>query len=120
MSSQNFISNILFQSALIGCLFCFLVVGKLYGQSEQDVEFVEPPKKEKAYHPSTTEKKIKRANRSTLSGYSSKEGGAAINERKKYKDHSEKSDWKNEDISEEVSTLSFNIFLYVLDRFKED
>lgn len=119
MSPQNLISKIVLKVASFSFLFCMFFTFNLYGQSEKEVEFTDQAKKEKAYHPSTSEIE-KKANQDTFSGYSSKKGENSLRERNKYKDHSDKSDWNGEEVSEEVSTLSFNIFLYVLDRFKED
>ncbi|WP_073095693.1 hypothetical protein [Cyclobacterium lianum] len=95
-------------------------MGDLYGQTEQDVEFKVPEKTEKPYHPSHTEKEFEKVESGSLSGYALKRAGDSRGDKKKYTDHSEKSDWSEEETAEEVSTLSFNIFLYVLDRFKED
>ncbi|NHE59474.1 hypothetical protein [Cyclobacterium plantarum] len=119
MSSQNLILKTAFKAVIFGCLFCVFFTVNLFGQSEKDVVIADPTKKEKAYHPSTSENE-KRTNQETFSGYSAKKDQDLLRESNKYKDHSEKSDWKKEEVSEEVSTLSFNIFLYVLDRFKED
>lgn len=77
---------------------------------------------EASYHPQKNGKqlenpKIKSAERS-FSGYL--KGENLSEQTTTSKDSGERGAYNSEKSSEEASTLSFNIFLYVLDRFKED
>ena len=62
MSSQNFILNILFKipPSSVGLVLFSCCKGNSNGQSEQDVEFVEPPKKRKGLSSSPPQKRNKK------------------------------------------------------------
>ncbi|MDN3689023.1 hypothetical protein [Cyclobacterium jeungdonense] len=105
----------------MGLLFCVFSIEASFGQSEAGGVIAGEQVNEVSYHPQTPEKRLDKSSgkseKRSFSGYSKNENGS---ERSDYQGISDKGTQNGEASSEEVSTLSFNIFLYVLDRFKED
>lgn len=121
MVAQNKNSKTSLKLLILGLLFCAFSNTASYGQSEAGGVIAGEQAKEVPYHPQAAEKQLDRSGdksgKRSFSGYSRKEKAS---ERTDDKDTSAKGTQNGETSSEEASTLSFNIFLYVLDRFKED
>jgi hypothetical protein len=103
-------------SGVLGCLFCFFAEPELMAQSERDLVSPEENKTNQAYaeKPTLKDQRVSSEQDESSSDYSplySKKNSEKVPERK-----GGDKDAKNE----EMSTLSFNLFLYVLDRFRED
>ncbi len=97
----------------INSFFCYNVAA----QSESGVS--EERKNETAYHPDPSEKKVKQET-NAVSDYSPRQGEIVNKRNNKYSEHKFSDTEIKEKGNDEMSTLSFNIFLYVLDRFKEE
>ena len=115
MYTVQILRKLLFSVIIVGSinLFC----NKVNAQSEREVS--EERKNETAYHPELSEKKVK-PETNEISGYTTDQKEIAIKRNNKYREHKFSDTEINEKGNDEMSTLSFNIFLYVLDRFKEE
>ncbi|WP_375584886.1 hypothetical protein [Cyclobacterium xiamenense] len=102
-------------------MFCFFAVSAAKGQTEERSIPSDIREKEAPYHPQSAEKPAEQSSKQaadrSFSGYTLEKNGS---KKPKYKELGDEGHSGGETSSEEVSTLSFNIFLYVLDRFKED
>ncbi|MFC4873886.1 hypothetical protein [Negadavirga shengliensis] len=105
--------------SFLGILFCFLYSTELKAQSEGDLVLPGEIKSEHSYKDTTSPTQAV-ASEESASDYSPLNRDRNIpNEEKEQKP--EYSQNREKQIkNEEMSTLSFNIFLYVLDRFRED
>ncbi|WP_162342635.1 hypothetical protein [Cyclobacterium salsum] len=121
MFTQNKISKICLKILFLGILFCVFSTTLSYGQKEAGEIIAGEQDKEVSYHPHVSEKQLdkpsEKSEKRSFSGYSRADKDP---DRSVYQDISDKEIENGETSSEEGSTLSFNIFLYVLDRFKED
>lgn len=97
----------------INSFFCHNIIA----QSEREI--AEERKTETAYHPEPSEKKVTQKT-NAISDYSPGQGEIVNKRNNKYSEHKLSDTEIKEKGKDEMSTLSFNIFLYVLDRFKEE
>ncbi len=121
MFTQNKVSKISLKILFLGILFCGFSTTLSYGQEEAREIIAGDQDKEVSYHPEVSEKQFdkpsEKSEKRSFSGYSRAD---RVPDQSVYQDISDKETQNGETSSEEGSTLSFNIFLYVLDRFKED
>jgi hypothetical protein len=114
MTIQNYLSKIITSASFCGMLFCFLFVSEVSAQSDKEKIEMEQVKPSSDFYNEnerqentdySQEKKLRKTNSSSDSVVRDN-SGYRVEDQKEVKD-------------EGKSTLSFNIFLYVLDRFKE-
>lgn len=121
MNLRNILLKISLKFLFAGLIFCALAVSTASGQTAEERILSDKERKELPYHPQTSENQLDKSTKPSgdrsFSGYTREEN---TTKKPKYKEMGERENLTGEASSEEVSTLSFNIFLYVLDRFKED
>jgi len=118
---RNILLTINLKFLFAGLIFCAVAVSAANGQTTEEPILSDKHRKDLPYHPQTsenlTDKSTKPSGDRSFSGYTRDENAT---KKPKYKEMGERENLSGETTSDEVSTLSFNIFLYVLDRFKED
>lgn len=115
MSFPNKILKPLSVFTFIGVLFCFLFAPELKAQNERDLVL---PDEIKSENDNRNVAPMKEISQEPASDHVSSNRNRNIFETEKDK----KTDKQSHKYAknEEMSTLSFNLFLYVLDRFRED
>jgi hypothetical protein len=116
MYTVKILRKLLFSVIIVGGINSFFCQN-VNAQSERAV--TEERKQETVYHPEPSEKMVK-SETVDNSGYAPDQKEIGNKRNNKYREHKFSDTEISEKGNDEMSTLSFNIFLYVLDRFKEE